>query len=160
MRRNLTAALALVAIGAGGVAATAVFGEGSEPEQRPDFATVTVPMHPVEGGAAEKLAGAKARSKVEVVYLAGEGQVNTADPAQGGVGAYVDFKLRAPRNVCPRVIDAGINAADLDFFQQGSYVRNGRYHVLMALDDAAREDPAERVTIQYQSHVICLKGTR
>ena len=103
-------------------------------------------------------AAAKAPAKPKVAYLAGQGTVNTDPAAPGGTGPYIDFELAAPRRLCPRVINGGVDAANLDLFQQGSYVEKGNYHVLMGLDDkAAAETPT---TFPYESHVICLKGVR
>ena len=133
-----------------------VLGSGSQIDVRPSYATVKARVQPVAPPAGAKQEHGKASSKPKVVYLSGKGTVNT-DPAAGGTGPYIDFKLTAPRNVCPRVINGGINAGSLDLFQQGSYVKKGKYHVLMGLDDNAAGTPT---SFPYESQVICLKGVR
>lgn len=155
MRRNLTAAIALTLLAGAAVAATSVFGEDSRADPRPAYATVEVRLR-AGGEARGRVAGAKPVAKPEVVYLKGKGTVNTAPPPTG-VGPYIDFKLTAPRNQCRRLIGAGIKAANLDLFEQGSYAGGHSYHVLMGLDDGAAATPT---TISYQSHVICLNGVR
>ena len=159
MRRNFIAGLAAAATVATAFAATSVFGEGSAVDPRPGYATVDVQMGPAGAPAPAKAAAvaAKKARKPKVVYLSGEGTVNTDPAVAGGTGPYIDFRLNAPKNLCQRVIDAGINAGNLDLFQQGSYVRKGEYHVLMGLDDTAAATP---VTFPYESHVICLKGVK
>lgn len=158
MRKYLITMLALAAVAATSLAATAVFGQGSTIGVRPGYATVNVKMSaaraPLAGRAA---ASAKQASKPKVVYLTGKGTVNTDPAVPGGTGPYIDFRLNAPKNLCPRVIDAGINPGNLDLYQQGSYVKKGEYHVLMGLDDDAAATPT---TFPYESHVICLKGVR
>ena len=156
MRRNVILGLAVLASAATAVAATSVFGEGASLDERPGYATVNVQMGPAAAPGNTRAAVARKATKPKVVYLTGQGTVNT-DPAAGGTGAYIDFALNAPKNLCPRVIDAGINAGNLDLFQQGSYVEKGEYHVLMGLDDAAAATP---VSFAYESHVICLKGVK
>lgn len=155
MRRNFTFAITALAVVATAATATSVFGDGAAIDVRPGYATVEVPMRADGAPAARAVAAAKAR-KPKVVYLTGQGTVNT-DPAAGGTGPYIDFALKAPKNLCQRVVDAGIVAGNLDLFQQGSYVDKGEYHVLMGLDDAAAGTP---VTFSYDSHVICLKGVK
>ena len=149
MRRNLIAGFALAAVAAVAVGATTVFGSGPAVVQP---AQVSVPMRGDAAPALGRSAAAKKASKPKVVYLGGSGSLNTAD-----TGAYIDFGLKAPKNLCPRVIDGGVKATNLDFFQQGSYVDKGVYHVLMGLDDGAMATP---VTIEYTTHLICLKGVR
>lgn len=157
MRRNTIVSLALAAVAALAFAATTVLGSGATVDVRPSYATVEVEMRPDSGPMVARPAARKpVSSKPKVVYLSGEGTVNT-DPAAGGTGPYIDFKLTAPKNLCPRVINGGINAGNLDLFQQGSFVSRGEYHVLMGLDDAAAGTP---VSFPYESQVICLKGVR
>ena len=159
MRRNFIAGFATAATLAAGLAATSVFGNGSDVDVdvRPSYATVDVQMSPASGPAARAVTAAAKARKPKVVYLTGKGTVNTDPAAPGGTGPYIDFRLDAPKNLCPRVIDAGINPGNLDLFQQGSYLTKGEYHVLMGLDDGAAPTP---VTFSYESHVICLKGVK
>lgn len=152
MRRNMVAGLALAVAAAGGVGAATVLGSQSQTDVRPPFASVEVQMTRAGTPSAARAGHAAKASGPKVVYLGGSGQVNTAE-----TGPYVDFGLKAAKNLCPRVLDGGIRADNLDFFQQGSYIEQGRYHVLMGLDDAAKDTP---VTIPYTLHVVCLKGTR
>ncbi len=152
MRRNLIIVLALAAGAAMALGASAVFGSGASVDVRPDFASVEVQMTPTASPPNARQAKATKSRKPKVIYLAGSGSLNT-----GETGPYVDFELRAAKSQCPRVIDGGIRAGNLDFFEQGSYVDGGQYHVLMALDDAAAGTP---VTIPYALHLICLKGVR
>jgi hypothetical protein len=156
MRSYAIVSLALVTTLAMAVAAATVLGSGGRVDVRPSYATVQVKMQQAGGVTAAKGAAKKKPKppKPKVVYLSGKGTVNT-DPATGGTGPYIDFKLTAPRNVCPRVINGGINAGSLDLFQQGSYVQKGNYHVLMGLDDGAAGTPQ---SFPYESQVICLKG--
>jgi hypothetical protein len=158
MRRNTIVSLTLAAAATMAFAATSVLGSGApKVDVRPSYATVEVTMQPERGPALSRPAGRKPVSnKPKVVYLSGEGTVNT-DPAAGGTGPYIDFKLTAPKNLCPRVINGGINPGSLDLFQQGSFVHKGDYHVLMGLDDGAAGTPT---SFPYESQVICLKGVR
>ena len=155
MRRNLIAGLAAGAVAAAALGATAVFGSGSEDSVRPDYATVEVAMDGSDAAAPARALAKKAK-KPKVVYLSGTGSVNTADPP-AGTGDFIDFALTTPKNLCPRVVDGGVSSTNLDFFHQGSYVEKGVYHVLMGLDDNAAPTAT---TIQYATHVVCLKGVR
>ena len=137
------------------LAAASGFGEGKQTDLRPGYATVEVRMRAAAPPA--RPAAAKAPAKAKVVYLTGQGTVNTDPAAPGGTGPYIDFELTAPRRLCPRVINGGVDPGTLDLFQQGSYVQNGNYHVLMGLDDNAAGTPT---TFPYESHVVCLKGVR
>jgi hypothetical protein len=129
-----------------------VFGSDSSSDPKPDYTRIEVRAHRQAAPLARPAKAAKP-SKPTVVYLGGSGTVDTAT-----TGAYIDFGLRAKQKLCPRVVDGGIRSTNnLDLFQQGSYVAKGQYHVLMALDDAAKDTPA---TIQYTLHLICLKGVR
>ncbi len=158
MRRSTIVSLAVAAVAVMAFAATTVLGSGAaRVDVRPSYATVEVKMRPEGGPALARPAARRpAPSKPKVVYLSGEGTVNT-DPAAGGTGPYIDFKLTAPKNICPRVINGGINPGSLDLFQQGSFVRKGDFHVLMGLDDGAAGTPT---SFPYESQVICLKGVR
>ena len=156
MRRNTIVSLAVATVAAMAFAATTVLGSGAAVDVRPSYATVVVPMRGTAPAPGKAAAHKPTSSKPQVIYLTGKGTVNT-DPAAGGTGPYIDFKLTAPRNRCPRVINGGVNAGTLDLFQQGSYVKKGNYHVLMGLDDGAAGTPT---TFPYESQVICLKGVR
>ena len=152
MRRNLIAALALAALAAAGIGAATVF--GSDADVRPPVTKVDVSMHRFQSPTLGRATAAKKARKPKVVYLGGDGSIDTAQ-----TGPFIDFGLSAPRNVCPRVIDGGLKSDNFDFFQQGTYVdaASNTYHVLMGLDDNAAPTP---VTIQYTTHLICLKGVR
>jgi hypothetical protein len=158
MRRNLIAGCALAAAAAATIGATTVSGSDSTSAAKPSYTHVAVTAHRQAAPLARAAKAAKP-AKPTVVYLGGSGTVNTAE-----TGPYIDFGLQAKQRLCPRVVDGGIRSTNnLDFFQQGSYVEKGRYHVLMALDDGAQasQDPAIKTpTIQYTLNLICLKGTR
>jgi hypothetical protein len=156
MRRNLVATLAIAAVAAAALGAGAVFGAGSQDDVRPDYADVNVRMNDADGTAPARALAAKKAKKPKVIYLSGTGSVNTAAPP-AGTGAYIDFALTAPKNLCPRVVDGGVSSTNLDLFQQGTYVEGGVYHVLMGLDDGAASSPT---TIDYNTHLICLKGVK
>jgi hypothetical protein len=147
MRRNLITVLGVAALAAAAIGATAVFGSNSEPTGQATYRHVNVSMAP--SAPAARAAAAK-KAGLKVVYLSGSGQVDA-----GPSNPALDFGLKASKQLCPSVLDGGIQADNLDFFQQGSYVKKGRYHVLMSLDDAAAATP---VTIHYSLHLICLKG--
>jgi hypothetical protein len=148
-------ALGSATVGVFALAAASGFGDVAETGLRPSYATVTVKMQAPAPLA--RRSAAKAAAKPKVVYLNGEGTVNTDPAAPGGTGPYIDFRLTAPRRLCPRVINGGVDPGSLDLFQQGSYVENGDYHVLMGLDDGAKDTPT---TFPYRSQLICLKGVR
>jgi hypothetical protein len=156
MRRNLIAGLAVAAVAATVLGATVVFGSESDDEVRPEIAQVDVTMRDSAAAPAARAAAKKAKKakKAKVVYLVGTGTVNTAEPPAGS-GRYIDFSLTAPKNQCPRVINGGVASPNTDFYQQGSYVDRGTYHVLMGLDDAAQQ-----TVVPFDSHLICLKGVK
>ena len=159
MRRNLIAGLMLAIAAAGVLGATAVFGSDSAGDKTPARTSVDVRMSPAPAPHA-RAAKATGSRKPKVVYLVGEGSVSTAAPP-AGQGPYIDFRLTATRKLCPRVVDGGIYARNLDFFQQGTYIDDtGQYHVLMALDDNATEPNDPPVTIPYSLHLICMRGVR
>lgn len=137
------------------VGVASVSGDGPETGLRPGYATLQVRMEAAAPLA--RAAAAKAPAKPKVVYLSGRGTVNTDPAAPGGTGPYIDFELTAPRRLCPRVINGGVDPGTLDLFQQGTYVQNGNFHVLMGLDDNSAGTPT---TFPYESHMICLKGVR
>lgn len=145
----LVTALAAVAITA--LAASSVLGGSSQP--RPDYATVDVRLDNATPAAARSVSRKARRPKV--LYLTGEGKVDTSPPPTGA-GPYIDFKLSAKG--CTRVVDGGVGPDSTDVYQQGSYIAGrGEYHVLMGVDDAASASP---FSFTFTSHLICLKGVR
>lgn len=142
----------LLAVIAAGFAATAVLGD--DPHTLPPYATVEVKMSgPSARPAGSSLERAVVRRKPQVLYFAGQGRVDVAQ-----TGPYVDIELTAePAKACPRVIDGGVRAANLDVYQQGSSVGPGRgeYHVLIGFEEGATQ-----VGFDFTSHLICLKNVR
>jgi hypothetical protein len=146
----IASAAALATIAGGAMAATAVFGDDNG--TRPPYATVEVEMSgPSAAPTGKPLARAKKAKKPKVLYFSGQGAVDVA-----ATGPYVDVKLTAkPENACPRVIDGGVQVANLDVYEQGSSVGPGpgEYHVLIAF-----EDNTPPVNYTFTSHLICLKN--
>jgi hypothetical protein len=156
MRRNLIAGLAAAAVAATALGATVVFGADSSAGGRAALHSVDVAMGPSGRAAPERTLAAKAKKKKKpkVVYLGGSGTINTAT-----TGPFIDFGLDAPKNLCPRVIDGGIRLDDTRFYQQGSYVEGGEYHVLVGLGETAAQN-ATPVSSGYTTHLVCLKGVK
>ena len=153
MRRKWTASLAgLAAIAATALAAGAVFGDDTD--TLPPYATVEVAMSgPSATPSGPALQRARKVKQPKVLYFGGQGAVDVAL-----TGAYIDVKLTAqPENACPRVIDGGVQVANLDVYQQGSSVGPGpgEYHVLVGFEDGTTP-----VNFNFTSHLICLKNVK
>jgi hypothetical protein len=152
VRSKLIASGAAVAVAASAAfAATAVFGDDND---RLPYTTVEVEMRSpsaTPGGA--PLERAQKAKQPKILYFGGQGAVDVA-----ATGPYVDVKLTAkPEDACPRVVDGGVQVANLDVFQQGSSVGPGpgEYHVLIAF-----EDETTPVNYTFTSHLVCLKNVR
>lgn len=153
MRSRLIASGAALAVATtAAFAATSVFGEGNA-ESLP-YATVEVEMRaPSATPGGPPLERAKKLKQPKVLYFGGQGAVDVAT-----TGPYVDVKLTAkPEDACPRVVDGGVQVANLDVFVQGSSVgpAPGEYHVLLAF-----EDETTPVNYTFTSHLVCLKNVR
>lgn len=152
-RKWIVGIVALAALGAGAVTASAVIGgAGSSP--RPEYAQVDVKMGASPAPASASARRAKAK-KPKVVYLTGTAK--TVDTAV--TGPYVDIRLFS----CPgnsRVIGGGVVPSNTNIYQQGSYVPDrSEYHVLLGYDDeAVTGGTATSFTVT--SHLICLKGAK
>jgi hypothetical protein len=99
-------------------------------------------------------------SKPEVVYLQSgtPTTINTADVSAGGFGPYIDLTLKGPG--CSKVINGGAFPRSTDVYLQGSYVASPKkFHVLLALDDAAAA-ASPRPVFQVDTSLICLKGVK
>lgn len=152
MRRKSIASLTgIAAIVATALAATAVLGDDTN--TLPPYSTVEVAMsEPSAAPSGPTLQRARVK-RAKVLYFGGQGSVDVA-----ATGAYVDVKLTAePENACPRVIDGGVQVANLDVYQQGSSVGPGRgeYHVLLGFEDGTTP-----VNFDFTSHLICLKNAK
>lgn len=153
MRSKLIASGAAVAVAVtAAFAATTVFGE--EDLKNLPYTTVEVEMSAASatpGG--PPLERAKKVKQAKVLYFSGQGAVDV-----DLTGPYVDVKLTAkPEDACPRVVDGGIQVANLDVFQQGSSVgpSSGEYHVLVAFEDGTTP-----VDYTFTSHLVCLKNVK
>lgn len=143
----------LLAVITAGFAATAVLGD--DPHTLPPYATVEVELSEASATpAGSRLDRGRARPrKPQVLYFAGQGAVDVEQ-----TGPYVDIELTAePPAACPRVVDGGVQAANLDIYQQGSSVGPGlgEYHVLMGF-----EDETTPVDFTFTSHLVCLKNVK
>jgi hypothetical protein len=156
MSRKWIASIAVLAIaGATTVAASSVLGEGAS--ARPSYATVTVDVG-AQAVAARPKATAGGSGGPRMVYLESSAPttINPADPAAGGLGPYVDVRLKG----CSKVLSGGVVPLSTDVYIQGSYVESpSKFHVLLGLDDAATlANP--RLPFQINTNLTCLKGVK
>ena len=155
-RKWIAGLVALVAVG--GTAIGVASAVGTEAETAPRPTTLTVDLSGERSNARAKGGPGGSTAKPKVVYLASSTPttINTADPAEGGVGPYIDLALTG----CSKVIDGGVKPRNLDVYVQGSYPESkSKYHVLIGLDDTAA-GTTPRPTIQVDTYLTCLKGVK
>ena len=158
-RKWIGVAVATAVVGGTALAAASVGGDDSGP--RPAYATVTVDLGEgdevnarpkgIGGGG-----GGGTAKKPQLVYLQSSTPVtiNPADPAAGGVGAFIDVKLTG----CKKVIDGGVVPSRFDVYSQGTYVANpAEYHALIAID---KESLGDRTPFTITSNLTCLKNVK
>jgi hypothetical protein len=155
MSRKWIAGLAVVAIaGATTVAATSVLGNGST--VRPSYATMTVDLRQQAAAARPKAGTGSSGPKLLYLQSSTPTTINPADPAAGGLGPFVDVRLKG----CSKVVSGGVVPLSTDVFTQGSYVESpSKFHVLIGLDDAAAA-AIPRVPFQINTNLTCLKGAK
>jgi hypothetical protein len=154
-RKWIAGLVALVAVAAMGFAAGAAL---SGTDDGRTYTPLTIDLSKGKKVAARAKAGPGATSKPKLTYLSSSTPttINTAEPADGGFGAYVDLRLRG----CDKVIDGGVFPHSSDVYVQGSYIQSpSKYHVLIGLDDAAAA-ASPRPTIQVDTNLTCLGGVK
>ncbi|HEY8000497.1 MAG: hypothetical protein ACHQJ5_10600 [Vicinamibacteria bacterium] len=155
MSRKWIASFAVLAIaGATTVAASAVLGNGAT--ARPSYATVTIDVGAQAATARPRAAAGSGGPKLLYLQSSTPTTINPADPAAGGLGPYVDVRLKG----CSKVLGGGVVPLSTDVFIQGSYVESpSKFHVLLGLDDAAAA-ASPRVPFQINTNLTCLKGVK
>jgi hypothetical protein len=154
-RKWIAGLVALVGVAGMGFAAGAAL---SGTESKPHYTPLTIDLSKGERTTARAKAGPGGAAKPKLVYLASSTPttINTAEPAEGGFGAYIDLRLRG----CSKVIDGGVLPHSSDVYVQGSYVQSpGKYHVLIGLDDAAAA-ASPRPTFQVDTNLTCLENVK
>jgi hypothetical protein len=155
-RKWIAGLVALAAVGGTAFAAASALstGEGA----RPAYATVNVDLSDAQPTAARAKGGIGHSSGPQLVYLESSTPttINPADPAGGGIGPYIDVRLKG----CSKVISGGVVPQSTDVFVQGSYVESpSKFHVLIGLDDAAVA-VSPRTPFQIDTNLTCLKGVK
>jgi hypothetical protein len=157
-RKWIMGLVALTAVAGTAFAAGTAFSTGAD--SRPQYSSLTVELNKERAIAARAKPGGGGTSKPEVVYLQSgtPTTINTADVSAGGFGPFIDLTLKGPG--CSKVINGGAFPRSTDVYLQGSYVQSPKkFHVLLALDDAAAAS-SPRPVIQVDTSLICLKGVK
>jgi hypothetical protein len=155
-RKWIAGLVALAAIGGTAFAAASALNTGSGP--RPAYATFTVDLSDAQPTVARAKAGIGGPSGPQLVYLESSTPttINPADRAAGGIGPYVDVRLKG----CSKVVSGGVVPLSTDVFVQGSYVQSpSKFHVLIGLDDAAVA-ASPRAPFQINTNLTCLQGVK
>jgi hypothetical protein len=154
-RKWIAGLVALVGVAGMGFAAGAAL-SGTDDERH--YTPLTIDLSKGEKVSARAKATPGGGGKPKLTYLASSTPttINTAEPAAGGFGAFIDLRLRG----CSKVIDGGVFPHSSDVYVQGSYIQSpSKYHVLIGLDDAAAA-ASPRPTIQVDTNLTCLEGVK
>jgi hypothetical protein len=154
-RKWIAGLVALAGVAAMGFAAGSAL---SGTDDGRTYTPLAIDLSKGERVSARANAGTGGTRKPKLTYLASSTPttINTAEPAEGGFGAYIDLRLRG----CSKVIDGGVFPHSSDVYVQGSYIQSpSKYHVLIGLDDAAAA-ASPRPTIQVDTNLTCLGGVK
>jgi hypothetical protein len=154
-RKWIAGLVALVGVAGMGFAAGAAL---SGTDSKPHYTPLTIDLSKGKQVSARAKAEPGTATKPKLVYLASSTPttINTAEPAEGGFGAYIDLRLRG----CSKVIDGGVLPHSRDVYVQGTYFQSpSKYHVLIALDDAAAA-ASPRPTFQVDTNLTCLENVK